>query len=476
MKTERLISIVLFAVLCFATSHAVGKGAAVPIDSGIQPTTNWNTFLGGNGVDQASGICRDDNGNSYVVGTSSAEWGGDQIKNPYAGGKDAFLAKVDAEGNLQWVTFLGSGADDEGNALDCYHSSLYVAGTSGASWGTTIRRNYSGGKDGFLAKFNTDGDLAWNAFLGGSGDDEAKDVVKTSLDWTYLVGSSTAAWGNNIVRNYAAGKDGYLVRIEENGSIAWITFLGGTGTDEANQLDVTFVGTTAIFNVVGSSNATWGSPFGSFVHRGKWDAFFFIQTAGTYFTNLFLGGPGDDFGTSIKVADTIYIGGDSDADWGWASPKRSFTQGKDAFVANITLSGLNWFTFLGGNGMDKTEYLDLASIESEGTNVFAMGSSDLSWGTPLPPFTHQGGRDAFAAMLSTGGDLILSGFYGGSGDDELRKAISSGHGSYYVVGSSTATWGTPKRPFSANLDAFVADVALQTLLNVKRIYLPLVVR
>lgn len=50
---------------------------------------------------------------------------------------------------------------------------------SSASWGgTKIRGNSSGGKDDFLAKFDANSNLEWNAFLGDGGADEGKDVLR----------------------------------------------------------------------------------------------------------------------------------------------------------------------------------------------------------------------------------------------------------------------------------------------------------
>ncbi len=42
----------------------------------IDPTLTWNTFLGGGGVDYATGIAVDGSGNVYVTGYSFASWQG----------------------------------------------------------------------------------------------------------------------------------------------------------------------------------------------------------------------------------------------------------------------------------------------------------------------------------------------------------------------------------------------------------------
>ena len=73
--------------------------------------------------------------------------------NAHAGGYDAFAAKVNSNGSLQRNTFMGSSNEDEGYAIAVDGSgNVYVAGTSGAPpWGTPVNA-YAGGSDAFVAK------------------------------------------------------------------------------------------------------------------------------------------------------------------------------------------------------------------------------------------------------------------------------------------------------------------------------------
>jgi hypothetical protein len=52
----------------------------------------WNTFLGSAGDDVAISLARDGIGNVFVTGASGGSWGAPI--NPYAGGNDAFVAKM----------------------------------------------------------------------------------------------------------------------------------------------------------------------------------------------------------------------------------------------------------------------------------------------------------------------------------------------------------------------------------------------
>ena len=89
-------------------------------------------------------------GNVYVTGTSYATWG--SPVNAHAGGSDAFIAKLDSDGVLQWNTFTGSSDGDNGNAIAVDASgNVYVAGYS------DDKNSYMKWGDAFATKLNSSG-------------------------------------------------------------------------------------------------------------------------------------------------------------------------------------------------------------------------------------------------------------------------------------------------------------------------------
>ena len=117
----------------------------------IDPTLEWNTSMGSSGFDSGRAIAVDGNGNVYVAGDSDATWGSPQ--NPFAGEDDAFAAKLNSNGVLQWNTFLGSSDYDSGKGVAVDGSgNVYEAGTSRATWGSPVNLNSGAYWDAFAAK------------------------------------------------------------------------------------------------------------------------------------------------------------------------------------------------------------------------------------------------------------------------------------------------------------------------------------
>jgi hypothetical protein len=423
----------------------------------IDPSLVWNTFLGGSGGDAGDGIAVDGSGNVYVTGYSDATWG--SPVRAYAGDKDAFAAKLNSSGTLIWNTFLGGSDYDSGHGIAVDGSgNVYVAGESYATWGAPAHA-YSAGDDAFAAKLNSAGSLTWNTFLGGSDYDTATGVAVDGSGNVYLAGASYGTWGTPV-RPYGGGSyDAFAVKLNSAGSLAWSTFLGGSGIDFG--LGIAVDGSGNVY-VVGKSGATWWSPVRAYTAGD--DAFAAkLNSFGGLTWNTFLGGSGNDYGQGIAVdgSGNVYVAGCSGATWG--SPVQAYTAGDDGFAAKLTSSGgLTWNTFLGGDGVDESYGL---AVDGSG-NVYLTGFSDAAWGSPMRAYTS--GEDAFAAKLNSSGALTSNIFLGGNGEEEGYGIAADGSGNVYVAGNSWGTWESPVRAYGGgNSNAYAAklDLALPGTFN-----------
>ena len=292
-------------------------------------TLQWNTFLGGSGDDYGFAIAVDGSGNVYVGGFSDATWGS-PVRAYTTPGADAFAAKLNSAGSRQWNTFLGGSGIDYGYAITVDGSgNVYVGGSSNVTWGTPVRA-YTSGFDAFAAKLNSSGALQWHTFLGGSDYDYGRAIAVDGSGNVYVGGTSGATWGSPV-RAYT-GDDAFAAKLDSsNGDLQWNTFLGGSGFDQGYAIAVDGSGNVYIG---GLSNVTWGLPvraftsdFDAFAAR--------LNSSGTLQWNTFLGGSGDDYGFAIAVdgSGNVYIGGFSYGTWG--SPVRAYTSSTDAFAVKL---------------------------------------------------------------------------------------------------------------------------------------------
>jgi hypothetical protein len=418
----------------------------VMLNSSGEPV--WNTFLGGTSAEMGEGIALGPGGYIYVSGTGG-NWGS-PIRS-YSGGWDAFAAKLDTDGSLIWNTCLGGTNQDYGHGVTVDESgSVYVVGNSSSTWGSPVRA-FTDVMDVFAVKLDTNGNLVWNTFLGGSGNDTGLGIAKDFAGSLYLTGYSSADWGSPV-RAYTAGNDAFAAELDTaSGSLTWNTFLGGTGDDRGAAI-VAATNGAAIVILGEYSTAAWGTPVRAYT--SGWDAFAAkVDTDGSLVWNTFLGSDGEDTGRGIAMdgSGNSYITGDSSNSWG--SPLRAFTAADDAYAAKLNTAGtLVWNTFLGGSGDDKG-----AGIAFLWTGyVYVCGYGDISWGSPVQNVT--GGQDTSAVMLTDSGALLWNTFTGGVGNDEAYSIAVDGGGSVYVAGYSTAPWGSPLRAFTGDRDAFAAKL------------------
>ncbi|MCX6565715.1 MAG: SBBP repeat-containing protein [Candidatus Aminicenantes bacterium] len=173
----------------------------------------WNTFLGGDLDEKGKAIAVDPDGNVYAAGGNIASRS--SATGKASPDHRAFVAKLNTDGKLQWNAYL-SGATyyyASGVAVDPGRN-IYVVGTNSASWLGTLASPSAVVFDAFVAKFNTTGTLQWNISLGGEDHDYGWSVAVDPRGSVYAAGSSCATWGLPI-RRYTQNADPFVAVIKE---------------------------------------------------------------------------------------------------------------------------------------------------------------------------------------------------------------------------------------------------------------------
>lgn len=178
----------------------------------------------------ARAVTTDVNGNVYVAGETHGNLrnGASSFTATYAGGADVFVAKYNPNGNLVWCTVFGTAGDDIANGVGVDPAgNVYVGGQT---TGALAAAANAGGNDAFLVKLSANGGIIWGKQWGTAGDDEVNAVsVTSSGSAVYLAGGTAGSlFGGN-----AGGFDGFVVKVDAGGGVAWSSQFGGAGNDDA---------------------------------------------------------------------------------------------------------------------------------------------------------------------------------------------------------------------------------------------------
>lgn len=227
-------------------------------------TLLYGTYYGNGNFDEPWGIRVDASSNVYVCGytksaTQIATSGGYQTS--LSGSFDGFLSKWNSSGQIIWGTYFGGASMEQLNSMDLdENNNIYIimesSSTSGLSTPGSHQPNHGGTIDGVLAKFNTNGQLQWSTYIGGSLEEYLK-----SLDYydgkVYIFGhtytSSTLTTIGAFQPSLNGGYDNVFLIYNQNGNKLFGSYLGGSGSEYGYSI---FVSDTTHILVAGFTSST----------------------------------------------------------------------------------------------------------------------------------------------------------------------------------------------------------------------------
>lgn len=241
----------------------------------------------------------------------------------------------------------------------------------------------TGDRDVFLARYRSDGSVAWVARAGGPRSDYGEDVAALPDGSALITGqfedqARFGLDGESATLASSGAEDAFLALYLPDGRLAWARSFGGTGRD-------------------------WGKGVGvfddhSFVLVGRFEEYVAFEP----------GGMGDNLLVSAGR--------------------------RDAFVARFARDGrLLWARRLGGTGLDDAE--DVAALPDGSCLVSGSFQKRASFGQDQASVLESAGDDdAFALRLGADGALVWARSAGGRGDDNARGVAGFDDGSCVVTG------------------------------------------
>lgn len=192
--------------------------------------TLWIRQLGTSAPDSAYAVASDGSGGVYACGETQGNLGG-----PNQGLTDAWLARFDSAGNQLWLRQLGTGGYDQAHAVVLDGAGgVYACGHTYGSLGGAN----AGWFDAWFARYDSAGNLQWIRQFGTSASDFALACALDGSGDVYLVGATEGALGGAS----AGSTDAWLARYDSTGNQIWIRQLGTSGIDSASAVAADVLG------------------------------------------------------------------------------------------------------------------------------------------------------------------------------------------------------------------------------------------
>ncbi|MEN8180021.1 MAG: SBBP repeat-containing protein, partial [Pseudomonadota bacterium] len=210
----------------------------------------WSDQIGSSDFDRYFGVSIDNSDDIYAIGSSSGSLGATNL-----GGNDIILTKYDSAGNLLWVNQLGTTGSDHGYSVSADSlGNVYICGETTGSFGAS---NTTFNSDAFVAKLDTDGNTLWidqfsSSFQLGDGED-CRDIAVDLYDHVYVTGYTPGA----LVEG-ASGAEFYVRKYASDGNVEWTTQRDSIYANEANSIAVDPAGNAYVAGTGGLDAAVSG--------------------------------------------------------------------------------------------------------------------------------------------------------------------------------------------------------------------------
>ncbi len=450
-------------------------------------TLVYSTYLGGTADDHAYGIAVDAAGAAYVTGTTASTNfpvanAFDASYSDFRSRSDVFVSKLATNGaSLVYSTYVGGRDRDEAAAIavDASGRALIVGRTISSDYPTAnaIDPTFSldgivdDGYDMIVTRLTANGSaLGFSTYIGGASIDRGYAVAVGVSGSVYLAGQTTsidlpATSGEPLT--YGGGGDAFVAKLDPaDGSLVYLTYLGGAGYEEALGLAVDAAGSAYVTGSTRSTDFPTASPAQATL-SGFWDAFVtkLAPDGGSLVYSTYLGGAGVDGGTAIALdaQGRAHVLGSAGAGFPLVNAVDSAIAGEsECFVTKLDAAGgsLVYSTYLGGSASDLPG--DIA-VDAAGAAyvVGSTGSSDFPV-TDAYDVTYNNG-DIFVSKLTGAGAFGYSTFLGGTNIDFGTAVAVDAAGTAYVTGYSYSTNYPTMNPYDGTLG--VAPDGIVTRLN-----------
>lgn len=361
-------------------------------------------------------------------------------------------------GGLEGDIGLGIGIDSRHN--------VYVTGEieGVARFSSSITLTSSGNNDGFIAKYDVNGSVLWaKRFGNSSSSDKGRAIAVSPSGNCYITGnfSSSVSFGS-ITLNSNGGKDIFVVKYDTNGNVGWAKKAGGSKQDCGFGIAIDFLENVYITGAF-TSSATFKTT--TITNSGKYSTFLAKYNSGGSFQWAKAAGTCCDStqanAVTLDEEGNIYIAGLFAVKAKFSSITVQSYGLKDIFIAKYSPTGsVLWAKYAGGS---KDDIAYGITYDKNNHRIYLTGFVESSGTTGGIPYSFSGYKDVIITSYDINGNTKWVKTYGGSRRDIGNAIAIDAQGFIYTTGifNGTAPFdsiiltGYPNQPWA---DFFVNKI------------------
>lgn len=431
------------------------------------PSVIWAVQQGGTTAEVGAAITTDAAGNVYTTGvfsgTADLDPGPGTFNVTAVGAGDAYISKLDANGNFLWGKAVGGPsqenpfgitADASGDVIVCGTFAGTVDFDPGAG---TLNLTSVGASDGFVMKLDASGNLAWATSIGNTLNEAVNAVSTDAAGNVYAVGYFTGTIdfdpgaGTNDMTS-AGGEDGFVVKYTPAGALTWARKLSTAGADRLVAIDVRangFVYAVGFFTgtiAAGELNTLFNFPIPG--QGGNDGVIWQLTAAGVPSGGALVNSGAEDQITAVAVDEVnnkLFTAGH----YGGSIPLYGFTNsgGSDLCLLKWNLDNTNSITaaqYSYGFGNAQQQLSASLDVDAAG-NVYWGGTTAGATGIDFDRSSNStliasaGVNDGFLASYDSSGALRFAFAVGNAGQDFVGNTIKVKNTDLYATGGFFGT-------------------------------------
>ncbi len=221
----------------------------------------WKKIYGGSGDDHGHSVIQTEDKGYILAGYTSSKDGDIDSNAAYddilqnGDPHDKWIIKIDQFGNILWQNVYGFKGHDHAYSIIPTRDGGYflngfldVTASEGAGNYNVGSKKHHGVGEFWCHKIDSNGNLQWRKYYGGSNNDRSYDAIETEGGDFLIIGTSESL--DVDISNPKGSYDIWTILINSNGEMIWEKSFGGSGIDQAKSVINDFNGS---YKIIGSS-------------------------------------------------------------------------------------------------------------------------------------------------------------------------------------------------------------------------------